>query len=57
MAYEPAPHVKPVVHPLSDTKRRALERLRTLDTILESHGAEVSVADLREQIRDALTAA
>jgi len=36
---------------------RALERLRTLDTVLQPHDAEASVADLREQIRGALTAA
>ncbi len=39
------------------SSRRALERLRTLDTVLQPHAAEAGVADLREQIRGALTAA
>lgn len=39
------------------SSRRGLERLRTLDTILQPHDAEAAVTDLREQIRGALTAA
>ena len=35
--------------------RRALEGLRTLDTVLRRHTAEAPVAELREQIRGALT--
>ena len=37
--------------------RRALEGLRTLDTVLRRHTAEAPVAELREQIRGALTTA
>ncbi len=39
------------------SSRRALERLRSLDTVLQPHDGEASVAELREQIRGALTAA
>jgi len=39
------------------SSRRALERLRSLDTVLQPHDSEAAVADLREQIRGALTAA
>ncbi|MGH3566705.1 MAG: hypothetical protein ACRDRH_11870 [Pseudonocardia sp.] len=38
------------------SSRRALDRLRTLDTVLRRHAAEAPVVELREQIRGALTA-
>jgi len=39
------------------SSRRALDGLRTLDTVLRQHAAEAPVAELREQIRGALTTA
>ncbi|MGH3568950.1 MAG: hypothetical protein ACRDRH_23575 [Pseudonocardia sp.] len=39
------------------SSRRALDRLRTLDTALRRHAAEAPVTELREQIRGALTTA
>ncbi|MGI9003154.1 MAG: helix-turn-helix domain-containing protein [Pseudonocardia sp.] len=37
------------------SSRRALGRLRTLDTVVGEHGTEAPAAELREQIRSALT--